>query len=300
MRTALVFAGSSYIGRWLVRRLRERGWRVTATTRSGAMPCDLRDAAAVEAAVQAVRPDWVFSCAGATRDEGWREAFDLHLGGSLNVLDAVRRHAAGAGVTLLGSAAEYAPADFPLREDHPIAPRSFFGASKAAQTQAAAAAAAEWGMRIITARPFNVIGPGLPEHYVAAALAARLRRQSAEAPRDFAVVNAQATRDFIDVRDTAEALAALAESPPAAGEHAVFNIATGVETPLLEMAAELGRLAGGFTPVPAGGAASRGGAVRSCGEASRLRRAVGWAPRWSWRESLADLWRSPNEVAAAA
>jgi GDP-4-dehydro-6-deoxy-D-mannose reductase len=308
MPTALVFAGQSFIGRWLCSELRRRGWSVTITARTacdGAHPCDLREAGRVEEIVRQSRPAWIFQCAGATRGNDHRAAFDLHVSGALNVLDAVRRHAPEAGVLLLGSAAEYGPAesgDFPLRESHPLAPRSHFGASKAAQTLAGHAAAAEWGLRVVTARPFNVIGPGLPEHYFAAALAARLRRLAAEGPpREFPVLNAGATRDFIDVRDVAEALVALAESAaPATGSMPIYNIASGVETPLLDMAAVLGRLAGGFIPVPGGAAASRGGALRSIGDASHLRRAVAWAPRRCWRESLADLWKGNDQTAIAA
>jgi GDP-4-dehydro-6-deoxy-D-mannose reductase len=270
-----------------------------------AVPCDLLDAARVAEVVRQQRPNWIFQCGGATRGEDFRKAFDLHVGGTLNVLEAVRCHAPEAGVVLLGSAAEYGPAgpaDLPLREDHPAVPRSYFGASKAAQTQVARAAAAEWGLRILIARPFNVIGPGLPEHYFAAALAARLRRLAGEgSPCEFPVLNAHATRDLIDVRDVAEALVDLVgRAAPAPGGCAIYNISNGIETALLEMAAELGRLAGGFVPVPGGVGASRGGAVRSCGDASRLLQAIGWRPRYSWRESLAEMWRTPDATRRAA
>jgi GDP-4-dehydro-6-deoxy-D-mannose reductase len=309
METALLFAGGSFIGRRLCSALRHRGWRVAVTARpgsaaDGAVPCDLVDAGRVAEVVARERPARVVQCAGATRTDDFREMFELHVGGTLNVLDAVRRHAPGAAVLLLGSAAEYGPAgadELPVAEGHVAPPRSFFGASKVAQTQAARAAAAAWGLRVLAARPFNVIGPGLPGHYFAAALAVRLRRMTAEGPpRPFPVVNAHATRDFIDVRDVAEALAGLLDGAvPPPGGFEVYNVATGVETSLLEAAAELGRLAGGFTPVPAGAAASRAAASRSCGDAGRLRRAIGWRLRYSWRESLADLWLS-EEVGAAA
>jgi GDP-4-dehydro-6-deoxy-D-mannose reductase len=169
-----------------------------------------------------------------------------------------------------------------------------FGASKLAQTQLAQAAAMQWKLRLITARPFNIIGPGLPDHYFAAALARRLLQRRAEGGSlEFRVANLNATRDFVDVRDVAAALVELlTRCAPGSSEMEIYNIATGVEIPLHVLAARLGGLAGGFVPVDGDGESSRGGISRSCGDATRLRQATGWAPRRTWEQSLEDLWRS--------
>jgi GDP-4-dehydro-6-deoxy-D-mannose reductase len=221
----------------------------------------------------------------------------------MNVLEAVRRHSPGTGVMLLGSAAEYGvtlPEDLPVRETHPTIPHSFFGDSKLAQTQLGRTAAKLWGLRVISVRPFNVIGPGLPEHYFAAALGAKLRRLSLErGVRTFPLQNSNATRDFVDVRDVVEALVLLTELP-ASSSGTVFNICTGIETPLLQAARELGQLAGGFVPIPGDDAASRGGTIRSRGDSQLLRECTGWEPRYSWRESLLDMWKSLDALGKAA
>src|SRR5437899_1722957 len=79
--------------------------------------------------------------------------------------------------------------------------------------------ARHWKLRVFTVRPFNVIGPGLPDHYFAAALARRLfQMRSCGEPGPFPVMNLDATRDFVDVRDVADALAGLlSDATPAAG-----------------------------------------------------------------------------------
>src|SRR5262249_12810899 len=155
--------------------------------------------------------------------------------GTLNVLSAVARHVPAAPVLVLGSAAEYgpvAPEALPVDEDFPAAPTTFFGTSKLAQTQAARVAAAEGRLRVLGARPFNVIGPGLAAHYFAAAFAERLcQAKTASSPDELAVVNASATRDFIDVRDVAQALVQLlTRAVPPAGTLALYNVASGLET----------------------------------------------------------------------
>jgi GDP-4-dehydro-6-deoxy-D-mannose reductase len=200
-------------------------------------------------------------------------------------------------VVLLGSAAEYgpvAPEALPVKEDHPAAPHSFFGASKLAQTQFGQAAAAEWNLSIVAARPFNVIGPGLPVQYFAASFAERLIQAKAAGTRgDMPVVNADTTRDFVDVRDVAEALVGLmTRAAPPRGTMALYNIASGCETPLRAIAERLCGLAGGFRAVDAGAGRSRSSISRSCGDASRLREAIGWSPQINWERSVADLWNA--------
>jgi GDP-4-dehydro-6-deoxy-D-mannose reductase len=143
-------------------------------------------------------------------------------------------------------------------------------------------------------RPFNIVGPGSPAHYLAAALAGRLfRAKAAGASGDFPVANADVTRDFVDVRDVVGALLALAtRTAPAPGEAALYNVASGRETTVRAVAQKLCTLAGGFRAVDAGSSRSRSGILRSCGDASRVRKAVGWVAQMSWEQSLEDLWRS--------
>ncbi len=295
MTTALVFAGTSFIGRAICDTLHRRGVRVVATARRSPVCCDLTDPAAVDSLLERERPDWVIQCAGATDTNDPWQLCAVHVNGTLAVLSAVARHVPAARVLLFGSAAEYgpvAPEHLPIRESHPAEPATLFGASKLAQTQLAAALARQHRLCLATLRPFNVLGRGLPEHYFAAALASRLLRMRREQlPGPFPVANLHATRDFIDVRDLADAVAGLlARSAWQPGEPQLFNVASGEETTLADVATELGRLAGGFVPVEGGVQESRGGAWRSRGDATRLRRAIGWAPRYGWRDSLAALW----------
>src|SRR5262249_52392082 len=141
---------------------------------AGLETCDLTAPDQVEPLLARIQPDWIFQCAGATHTHDPNELYRLHVEGTLRLLGVVRRYVPAAPVVLIGSAAEYGPVPpkaLPVREDYPAFPPSFFGASKLAQTQAAAAAAAEWQLGILVVRPFNVLGPGLPGHYFAAALA---------------------------------------------------------------------------------------------------------------------------------
>ena len=301
MGPALVLAGNSFLGRHLCGGLRRAGYEVVATARTpGGTPwmirCDLTREEAIGELVGSLRPSWVFQCAAVTHSNEPGELYRLHVDGSLYLLRALARHVPDTPVLFLGSAAEYGPVPpdaLPIRETHPAAPTSFFGASKLGQTATARAAAVEWNLRTLVVRPFNILGSGLPGHYFAAALAERLRRARAEGARgDFPVVNAEATRDFVDVRDVVEALVGLAtRAAPTAGSMSLYNVATGRETSILAVAQTLCRLAGDFQAVPAGRGGSRSGIQRSCGDATQLRGVLGWSPRIPWEQSIEDMWR---------
>ncbi len=301
MPTALVIAARSFIGRHICRALSDRGVRVVSTSRqpaagSGDIACDLTDPASIAAAIENSRPDWIVQCGAATASRDPRELYLTHAFGTLNLCEAVDQHAPEARVLLMGSAAEYGslPVEWlPLHEECLPQPSSYFGASKLAQTQLAQAAAVEKRLRIVSVRPFNVIGPGLPDIYFAASLLKRLKAmqlEGAKAGTEFEVTNATATRDFVDVRDVAEAVALLLERAAfEVGTCEVFNIATSRETTLIEMASVLGELAGGFVPKAGGSHSSRGGISRSSGSFKKLADATGWQPRIRWQQSLRDM-----------
>jgi nucleoside-diphosphate-sugar epimerase len=309
MKSALIVAGNSFVGQHLHLELQRAGWRVTSTVRSDrsldSTTCDLTDHAQVNDVVGGTKPDCVFQCAGATTASDPGEQYRLHVHGTMNLLRAVARHAPAAPVQLFGSAAEYGAVPdhaLPIGESYPGAPRSFFGASKLAQTDMARAAAQEWNLRILVVRPFNIIGPGLPPQYFATALAQRLRTAMTEGRQgEFPIMNAEATRDLVDVRDVVQAaIGLMSRAAPAAGSMELYNIASGLETSVLAIAKRLCELAGGFRAVVAGPGKSRSGIQRSCGDASRLRNATGWVPRIDWQRSIYDLWKASTPSTSGA
>ena len=303
MATALLLAATSFIGRHLAKELSGRQHHVVPTARrAGMFPdgavLDLFLADDLARLVARHRPDWIIQCAGGTRTRDPRELYRLHVGVAETLLRAVRDHVPGAVVVFFGSAAEYGPvppAELPVAESHPADPRDFFGASKLAQTQLARAAARQWNLRTLVVRPANVIGPGLGRQYLAAALAARIATllERGDADRELAVVNAGATRDFVDARDVARAVRLLlTRARPDPGASEVYNIATGRETPVSEVARILGEVAGGGVRITdAGPGESRSDIQRSSCDSRKLALATGWKPRITAERSLADLWR---------
>jgi nucleoside-diphosphate-sugar epimerase len=300
MKSALVIGGSSFIGGHLCKALVSRGVAVVRTALPdedlpNAVTCDLLDRSRLAEIVTTTEPDWIFQCAGATQTTDPHALYALHVGGTLNLLDVVAHDAQHASILLFGSAAEYGAVPenaLPVGEDFQAQPLTFFGASKLAQTDLARACAAQWQLRIVSVRPFNAIGPGLPKHYFVGALIQRLlETQHSIDGSNVPIVNADATRDFVDVRDIVAAILALTEPHiTRRGSLEIFNIASGEEVRLMDVARKLCNVAGGLHPITAGAGSSRSGIARSCGDASRLRQLTGWAPKISWQQSVEDMW----------
>jgi GDP-4-dehydro-6-deoxy-D-mannose reductase len=169
---------------------------------------DLAQPGTAAALVRQVRPDMLFHLAGRFR--GTQEEIHRanYLGG-VNVLEAVREAAPRARVLVAGSAAEYGPArteDMPIAEDCVCRPSGAYGRSKHALCLAALDSAHRRGLKVVVARPFNVVGAGVPPALVVGAVLERARRALAGPdPPVVAVGNVDSMRDFIAVEDLSAA-----------------------------------------------------------------------------------------------
>jgi GDP-4-dehydro-6-deoxy-D-mannose reductase len=213
MTRALVTGGTGFAGRFLVQHLAAEGVDVHATSHGGhesapgaatVHALDVRDATAVDALVDALRPDEIYHLAGVTRPASGDVAgfYDVNLGGARNVLEALRTRTPQARVLLVGSAYAYAPCTEPITEDWPIAPRNHYGASKAAAEMLGRAYAAE-GLHVVLARPFNHSGPGQSPDFVLPTIVRQVRTAIADGRTSVTLQlgNLDPVRDISDVRD---------------------------------------------------------------------------------------------------
>jgi dTDP-4-dehydrorhamnose reductase len=126
----LVTGGSGHLGGEVVRRAREAGWEaVGASYRTpGQVRLDVRDAAAVEALVRAVAPEYVVHTAYL---QDGPEAWATNVDGSANVAAAARAH--GARLIHLSTDLVFdGRRGRPYTEDDVVHPLLEYGRSKAA------------------------------------------------------------------------------------------------------------------------------------------------------------------------
>ena len=182
------------------------------------------------------------------------------------------------------------PAD--VGEDAVLDPRSSYAASKVAQEHYAAAWARLTGGTVSALRYHNVYGPRMPQGTPYSGVAALFRSslEAGEPPRVYE--DGAQRRDFVHVRDVAEANArALALPDPPAGLRA-YNVASGSVRTIGEMAAQLAAAFGGPAPVVTG--QYRLGDVRHVvADPSRARRELGFSAAVPFADGVAEFARAP-------
>ncbi len=255
---------------------------------------DVHDPTALGRLLNRFQPDWVIQCSGATSSYDPAEQYQAHVAGTLQLLKGVFENVPKAKVVLLGSAAEYGHVQedhFPITEESPCNPTSFFGASKFAQAHLAIAAASQWDLAIAHVRPFNICGPNSPMHYFLGSLIKRAFTTKIEnLSSSLTIRNGTATRDFVDVRDVAQAIGGLLASDvmmPSICK--ILNIASGRETSLTQVGEILCNI-NGLTIQHESDSSSRTGVQRSCGSSRRLSSLTGWEPTISLEKSILDHW----------
>lgn len=262
--------------------------------------CDIADAARLDRVVRSIRPDRVFHLAAqAAVPASWENpvgTFEQNVCGTLNLLDAVRRHCPAALVSLTGSAHEYGIPPKGVRfidESVPMNPMSPYAVSKIAQDRLADLYVRRYRLQIVRTRGFNQIGPRQSADFVAASLARQVALIEAgkQAPR-ILVGNLTAVRDYTDVRDMARAYwLALEKGKP--GE--AYNIATGrghSVRDLLDRYLEMSRVKISVKKDPA--RVRSQDLPRLVGNPRKFTARTGWKPAIPFEDSLRDIlndWR---------
>jgi len=228
-----------------------------------------------------------------------RLANEVLVDGTFNVLEA----AAAAGVAKViasSSASVYGMAeDFPTTErHHPYNNDTFYGAAKAFNEGMLRSFHAMYDLDYVALRYFNVYGPRMDIHglYTEVLIRWMERIEAGEPP--LILGDGTQTMDFVDVRDIARANVLAAESDVT---DEVFNVASGTETSLRELADGLLEAMGaeGLEPVH-GPARSVNSVVRRLADTSRAAERLGFTADIDLRTGLRDLvqwWRAEREAA---
>jgi len=214
--------------------------------------------------------------------------------GTHHVLDAVRRHQPACRVLVVSSSQIYRPTDDPISEAEPLRPSNPYGLSKLAQDQLALQAAAEEGIDVVVARPFNHIGPGQAPGFAVSNFA----RQIALIERGLAdpvlqVGNLEARRDVTDVRDVVAAYIRVMEY---GRQGRPYNICSGLAFTVRQLLDGLLRLSSAQIHVEVESARLRPhDAPVVVGDGTRIRTELGWAPTIRTEDTLRDTlnaWRT--------
>ena len=261
------------------------------------LPCDILDRPRMATILADVRPDVVVHLAGQTLPAlSWRDAqttFQVNISGTLCLLDAIREARGDPVVEVACSSAEYGCAgedEIPIKETTPFRPASPYGVSKVAVDLLSRLYWQAYGMKVVRARLFFVIGPRKVGDVCSDFARGVVAVENGQSDR-LKVGNLAAVRDFVDVRDAVRALWLLAEKG-LPGE--VYNVCSGVGHRVQEVLDTLIAMADRPMPVEQDPQRMRPSDEPAIvGDNSKLC-ALGWKPQIPLPETLAttlNFWR---------
>lgn len=290
----LVTGGAGFIGSHLVEALLRRGKRVRVLddlsqgrrewVAEGAefIEGDIRDLGACRNACNGCAG--VFHLAAMSRSAASLDNIELctsvNVQGTQNVLIAAKE-AGARKVIYSGSSTYYGNRPAPHREDLPGDFLNFYGLTKYVGEEYCRMFDGLYGLPSVVLRYFNVYGPRQPEEGAYALVLGIFLKLAADGKPLLIHGDGSQSRDFVHVRDVAEANIAAYESPLRA---VCLNIGSGAGISVKEIA-DLISDRQEFGP------RRLADAEVTLADLSRTRGLLGWEPKTSFSEGLAELSR---------
>jgi len=304
-RRVLVIGGLGFIGTRLTNRLRVGGAQVTVMNRSPAghaeaasaltaagvrvVEGDLRDAEKVREAVGG--QDVIFNLAGQSgavrsMEDPWTD-LDVNCRGSLVLLEALRTDNSAARLVFVSSRLVYGSGGGdPIDEERVPDPLCVHAVHKLAVEQYLRLYRRVYGLNVSTARLTNPYGPGQPADRTAYGVVNRMIHLALSGDTLSIYGDGRQRRDYIYIDDAVDALMRMAEAPESNGR--LYNVGSGLGTPIVDMARSIIELAGGgrigFVAWPKLAAQIETGDFVA--DIGRIQRELGWTPRVALADGL--------------
>lgn len=229
-----------------------------------------------------------------------RLALEVMVDGTYNVIEAalaekVRRIVAASSASVYGLAEQ-----FPTEESHhPYANDTLYGAAKTFNEGLLRSFNAMQGLDYVALRYFNVYGPRMDIHGVYTEVLVRWMERIEAGEPPLILGDGSQTMDFIYIGDVARSNV-LAASSDASDE--VFNVASGSETSLLELAQMLIEVMGANVEVEHGPERSVNKVPRRLADTRAARERLGFEAEVDLEEGLrllVDWWRAERASIAS-
>ena len=269
--------------------------RVTLVQRDIRDPAAVHEATAGMDAVIHMATLRITACAADPR-----EAFEVMCTGSFNVVEAAQR-AGVAKLVTASTASIYGLADsFPTTEaHHPYNNRTWYGASKVMLEGLLRSFNDMHGLPYVALRYFNVYGPRMDIHGKYTEVLIRWMERIAAGQPPLILGDGKQTMDFVYIDDVAQSNIMALQSDVLDD---VFNVASGVETSLNELAAMLLKVMGSSLRPEYGPERKVNAVPRRLADTSKAFRMLGFSAKVSLEEGLVRLvkWWQSQRVEAHA
>ena len=256
---------------------------------------DLTDYSQVQQLLTRCRPDAIYHLAAQafvprSFEDPW-ETLENNIRAQLNLIQACLKLAIRPRMLIVSSAEIYGavePDQLPMNEETVIRPTNPYSVSKVAQDMLGLQYFLSHDLPIMRARPFNHIGPGQNDRFVAPAFARQIAAiEEGNCEALIYVGNLDAKRDFTDVRDIVRAYHTIVDrglpgeayniaSGKAYSIRSLLNTLLGLTDIAIDVRIDPDRL----RPVDV---------LEIRGDASKLRRHTGWQPSLTFEATLRDV-----------
>ncbi|MFD6619290.1 NAD-dependent epimerase/dehydratase family protein [Streptomyces albidoflavus] len=292
-RRVVVLGATGFVGRHVADACAAAGHDVLGVSRSASRATG-RAAARLDLAAATVgdladflaahRPDVLVNAAGTVWQADEQRMRELNDAFVHRLVTALAEHARPVRLVHLGTVHEYGPASVGI-----------YGRTKLRGTRQVLAASRD-GLDAVTLRLANAFGPGAPSRSLLGKVAGELIRQDEPAPsgRELRLAPLTAHRDFVDVRDVADAALAAAVAPQDTMRGRIIEIGRGQAVSVRLLVRKLIDLSGLAVRLvedqrPDG---ARVGAEWQRTDITTARRLLAWCPSRTLDESLRDLLES--------
>lgn len=285
-----------------VRGRRENLMQVASAVPVTIIEGDIRDRALLERTFKGI--DIVFHQAAIRITQCAEEprlAFDVLAGGTFDVLEAavkfgISKVVAASSASVLGQAES-----FPTTEDHhPYNNRTIYGAAKAFNEGLLRSFADMYDLNYVALRYFNVYGPRMDVHGVYTEVLIRWMERIESGLPPIILGDGLQTMDFVHVHDIARANILAAKSSVT---DEVFNVASGTETSLNELAEMLLAVMGSTLKPEYGPARKVNAVARRLASTDKARDLIGFSTEVDMEAGLRDLvawWRRERVLGGQA
>ncbi|MCB0353282.1 MAG: SDR family NAD(P)-dependent oxidoreductase [Bdellovibrionales bacterium] len=299
----LVTGACGFVGHYLANVLRKAGHEVLGTvfelegkhypqqTEFQTTSLDITNSEACQQLVQEFSPEVVYHLAGiafaplAARE--FDRAMAVNVNGVYRLCEALPE---GSTFVLASSGEVYGKvelSDLPLDESFEAKPANPYSLTKLLAENVVSYAARKRLLKGYVLRPFNHIGPGQAESFVAASFAAQLARIALGLQQPvIRVGNLEAERDFMDVRDVVRAYQLVLGAPPG-----TYNLSSGTSVSIQALLDILIDISGIDVRIEQDPDRMRPSEVREVrGSFERSLKAFGWKPEIDIETSLRDIY----------
>ncbi|MFA5339145.1 MAG: GDP-mannose 4,6-dehydratase [Candidatus Omnitrophota bacterium] len=255
---------------------------------------DLLDKGSISKIIGDTRPDYILHLSALLFSKDHEDLLKYNVLATKNIFDAVIEKGLSPRILVIGTSGEYgiSSRNIPLKETGPLAPITPYGLSKAAQTLLALQYHQGYGLDIVIARPFNLIGPGQTSQLVCGSIVNQIKDMGPKGRRKgrLLIGNLHTSRDFIDVRDAVRAYWMLmACKKPVAGE--IFNVGSGKPHSVREIVKILSGLCGRkFSVEQRKDKVMKKDIPAQTADITKIKALTGWKPEIPIGASLMDMY----------